>query len=160
MKLKKTIILVVMGIIMLHFLSGCSPNRAKIRIERELTFKDIVNNWDKYDIYYAGSSSRPIAILIDPKNDDVKLVGDRWIRVEDKKTLSSLAEAIQNGTFLNKIISRKDGSLLGYYSRTRYTETSSSYATRGYNPLAKMVDEHTVNVNLVRYELLTPTENY
>jgi len=152
MDLKRGMVLFVVGIVLLHLISGCSPNRAKIRIERGLTFSDIVNDWDKYYIYYAGSSSRPIAILVDIKDDEVKLVGDRWIRVEDEGTLSSLAEAIQSGTSVNKITARSDDYLFGYYSRTKYTETMRQNYSSGYKPLAKIVDENTVNVDLVRWE--------
>jgi hypothetical protein len=155
MDLKKGMVFVVVGIVLLHFISGCVPSRAKIKRTKGITLQDIVNDRDKYDIYYAGSSSRPIAILVDLKNDDVKLVGDRWMKAEDEGTLPSLVEAAQGFT-LNTITARSDDKLFGYYSRTKYTETTSPSATRGYNPLAKIVDENTVNVDLVRYENLTP----
>lgn len=156
MDLKKSMVLVVVGIVLLHFISGCVSSRAKIRRVKDVTLQDIVNEKDKYHIYYAGSSSRPIAILVDLKNDDVKLVGDRWTKTEDEGALSSLVEAVQGFT-LSTITARSDDKLFGYFSRTKYTETSSPSATRGYNPLAKIVDESTVNVELVRYENLTPT---
>ena len=138
MNLKKGMVLFVVGFVLLYFISGCVPSRAKIRRVKDVTFQDIVNDKDKYYIYYAGSSSRPIGVLIDPKDDDVKLVGDRWIRVEGEGTLSSLLEAVQGFT-LSKITARSDDKLFGYFSRTKYTETSSPSATRGYNPLAKIV---------------------
>ena len=156
MDMKKGMVLFVVGIVLLHVMAGCSQNRAKIRIERGMTFSDIVNDWDKYYIYYAGSSSRPLAILVDIKDDDVKMVGDRWIRVEDKGTLSSLAGAIQTGTSLNKITARSDDKLFGYYSRTEYTETRRHHSSSGYKPLATIVDENTLNVNLVRWENSVP----
>ena len=150
MDLKKSMVLFVVGIVLLHFISGCVPSRAKIRRTKGITLQDVVNDWDKYDIYYAGSSSQPIGILVDLKNDDVKLVGDRWMKVEDEGTLPGLVEAAQNFT-LNTITARSDDKLFGYFSRTKYTETMRGNTTSGYNPLAKIVDENTVNVDLVRY---------
>ncbi len=155
MDLKKGMVLFVVGFVLLHFISGCVPSRAKIRRTKGITLQDIVNDWDKYDIYYAGSSSRPIAILVDLKNDDVKLVGDRWMKVEDEGTLPGLVEAAQNFT-LNTITARSDDKLFGYFSKTKYTETMRGNGTTGYNPLAKIVDENTVNVDLVRYENYLP----
>ena len=156
MDLKKGVVLFVVGFVLLHFISGCVPRRAKIKRTRDITLQDVVNDRDKYDIYYAGSSSRPIAILVDPKNDDVKLVGDRWMKAQDEGALSSLVEAVQ-GFSLNTITDRTNGQLFGYFSKTKYTDTMGVEASRGYNPLAKIVDENTVNVDLVRYENLTPT---
>ncbi len=151
MNLKKGMVLFVVGFVLLYFISGCVPSRAKIKRTRDVTLQDIVNDKDKYDIYYAGSSSQPIGILVDPKNDDVKLVGDRWMKAEDEGTLSSLLEAVQ-GFSLNTVTDRSDGKLFGYFSKTKYTVNMRPNRTTGYNPLAKIVDENTVNVDLVRYE--------
>ena len=151
MNQKKGMVLFVVGFVLLYFISGCVPSRAKIKRTRDVTLQDIVNDKDKYDIYYAGSSSRPIGILVDPKNDDLELVGDRWIKAEDEGTLSSLLEAVQ-GFSLNTITGRSDGQLFGYFSKTKYTVNMRPNRTTGYNPLAKIVDENTVNVDLVRYE--------
>ena len=155
MDLKKSMVLVVVGIVLLHFISGCVSSRAKIRRVKDVTLQDIVNEKDKYHIYYAGSSSRPIAILVDLKNDDVKLVGDRWTKTEDEGALSSLVEAVQGFT-LSTITARSDDKLFGYFSKTKYTVNMRPNRTTGYNPLAKIVDENTVNVDLVRYENYTP----
>jgi hypothetical protein len=150
MNLKKGMVLFVVGFVLLYFISGCVPSRAKIKRTRDVTLQDIVNEKDKYDIYYAGSSSQPIGILVDPKNDDVKLVGDRWMKAEDEGTLSSLLEAVQ-GFSLNTVTDRSDGKLFGYFSKTKFTVSSRPNRTSGYNPLAKIVDENTVNVDLVQY---------
>ena len=150
MDFKKSMVLVVVGIVLLHFISGCVSSRAKIRRVKDVTLQDIVKDKDKYHIYYAGSSSQPIGILVDPKNDDLDLVGDRWIKAEDEGTLSSLLEAVQ-GFSLNTITGRSDGQLFGYFSKTKYTVNMRPNRTTGYNPLAKIVDENTVNVDLVQY---------
>jgi hypothetical protein len=150
MNLKKGMVLFVVGFVLLYFMSGCVPSRAKIKKTRDVTLQDIVNDKDKYDIYYAGSSSRPIGILVDPKNDGLDLVGDKWMKAEDEGTLSSLLEAVQ-GFSLNTITDRSDGKLFGYFSKTKFTVSSRPNRTSGYNPLAKIVDENTVNVDLVQW---------
>jgi hypothetical protein len=151
MNIRKGMVLVVIGILLFYFIAGCSQNRAKIRRVKDITLQDIVNDKDRYYIYYAGSSSRPIGILVDLKNDDVKLVGDRWMKVEDEGTLQGLVEAAQNFT-LNTITARSDDKLFGYFSKTKYTDSFRGSVTWGYNPLARIVDENTVNVDLVRWE--------
>jgi hypothetical protein len=150
MNFKKGMVLVAVGIVLLGFITSCVSGRAKIRRVQDITLQDIINDKDKYYIYYAGSSSRPIGVLVDLKDDDVKLVGDKWIRAEDEGTLSGLLDAVQGFT-LNTIKARSDDKLFGYFSRTKYTERMGSYRRTDYNPLAKIVDENTVNVDLVKY---------
>ncbi|MBW2066296.1 MAG: hypothetical protein JRJ03_15410 [Deltaproteobacteria bacterium] len=151
--------LFVIGIVLVLFMSGCAQNRAKIRIEEGLSARGLASERDKYLIYYAGSPSRPIGILFDPKNDGVKLVGERWVKVEDERTLSLLLEAVQAGTSLNKITARRGGQVFGYFSKTKYTRNVRSSVTWGYSVLARIVDENTVRVDLVRYEDRIPS-NY
>jgi len=147
---RKSLTILIIGIILLYFSVGCVPGRAKIRREKSVNVSDLVNNWHNYDVYYAGSSYRPIAILFDPKNDGFKLVGGAWTKVEDERTLSSLVEAVQPGTTLNSILVRRNDQLVGYYSRTKYTSTDYYYRGHTYNPLATEINETTIRVDLVR----------
>jgi hypothetical protein len=56
-----------------------------------VAIEDLEQNWEDYVIHYAGQSvGTPAAIMFDPKDDDRTLVGDRWTKVEDQKTLSEL----------------------------------------------------------------------
>ncbi|MBW1997890.1 MAG: hypothetical protein JRJ29_07980 [Deltaproteobacteria bacterium] len=151
--------LLIIGIGLLLFMSACAQSRAKIRIEKGLTARDLASERDKFLIYYAGSPSRPIGILFDPKNDGVRLVGERWVKVEDERTLSLILEAIQDGTSLNKITARQGDQLFGYFSKTEYTRIVRPSVTSGYSVLARIVDENTVRVDLVRYQEQIPS-NY
>ena len=155
---RKSLPIFIIGIVLLYFIVGCVPGRAKIGREKSVTVSDLAENWKNYDVYYAGSSYRPIAILFDPKNDDVKLVGDVWTKVEDGRTLSSLVGVVQPGTTLNSIISRRDDKLVGYFSRTEYTSTDYYYGGHTYNPVAKEINANTYKVELVRYNY--PQRNY
>jgi len=55
--------------------------------------------------------------MFDPKNNETTLVGDTWIKVEDKKTVSEIIGSIKNYTEFNpqvwKILGRDD-RLYGY----------------------------------------------
>ena len=54
----------------------------------EETIDKLVNNWQDYHIYYAGYKlSRASGIMFDPKNDDLKLLGDWWAKIESKESL-------------------------------------------------------------------------
>lgn len=158
MQRKRSIAFFVVGMVLMSLIVGCVSGRAKIRIESAMAISDLAENWKNYDVYYAGSSGRPIGLLFDPKNDGFKLVGDRWTKVEDERTLSSLVGAIQPGTTLNSLITRKNDQVVGYYSRTEYTSTDYYYGGHTYNPLPREINETTIRVDLVRENY--PKRNY
>jgi len=87
-----------------------------------LTIQNLIDKWDDYHIYssdqYAGLGFRsPLGIMFDPKNNDTMLVGDRWKRVNDQKTLTDMTKRIslvtQHEPWLNEILG-PDGLLYGY----------------------------------------------
>ncbi|MBW1812972.1 MAG: hypothetical protein JRJ39_04645, partial [Deltaproteobacteria bacterium] len=87
-----------------------------------LTIQNLIDKWDDYHIYssdqYAGPGFRsPLGIMFDPKNNDTMLVGDRWKKVSDQKTLSDMTKRIflvtQREPWLNEILG-PDGVLYGY----------------------------------------------
>ncbi len=140
----------IMGIVLLYFIIGCAPSRPKIRRQTGVAVSDLANNWQNYRVYYAGSAYSPIGILFDPKNDGFKLVGDRWTMVEDEATLSRLVEAVAPGTYPSSIIGRRDDQFFGYYSSTKYTSTQQYVGGYTYNPVARVVDETTIRVDMNR----------
>ena len=148
MEAKKGLSFLIIGIVLLYLNVGLAQSRAKIRKQKALTISDLANNWQNYDVYYAGSSGRPIGILFDPKNDGFKLVGDIWTKVEDEGTLSSLVEAVAPGSYPSSITTRRKGQLYGYYSSTKYTSTKQYVGGHTYNPIAKEIDETTIRVNM------------
>ena len=155
---KKSLVFFVVGMILMALIVGCAQNRAKIRKESAISISDLAENWKDYDVYYAGSSGRPIGLLFDPKNDGVKLVGDQWTKVEDEGTLSSVVAAVSPGSNPSSIRSRSNGEIIGYYVSTRYTSTTQYYGGHTYNPLAKEIDPNTYKVELVRFNY--PERNY
>ena len=155
---KKSVILLVAGMVLMSFIFGCAQNRAKIRKETAISISDLAENWKNYEVYYAGSPGRPIGILFDPKNDGVKLVGDQWTKVEDEGTLSSVVAAVLPGSNASSIRSRSNDKIIGYYCQTKYTSTTQYYGGHTYNPIAKEIDETTVRVDMIRYNY--PERNY
>jgi len=99
----------------------------------------IVENWERYNIYYAGvSKNQPKAILIYPKNSEKKLQfsEDRWDRVEDKKTLEELVSWLEAGKRYPRLLSifGPDDQFFGYIY------------TRGHRVATRVIDPDTIFV--------------
>ena len=158
MERNKSVAFVVAGMVLMSLIVGCAQNRAKIRKETAISISDLAEDWRNYDVYYAGSPSRPIGILFVSKNDGFKLVGDQWSKVEDEGTLSSVVAAALPGSRPSSITSRSNGKIIGYYCSTKFTSTTQYYGGHTYNPIAKEIDETTIQVDMIRYDY--PERNY
>ncbi len=110
--------------------------------QNEVTIQDLIEKWEDYNIYYSdkydGFDARsPLGIMFDPKNNDTALVGDRWKKVEDQKTLIEMTRWIYPTTqyepWLSKILG-PDGRFYGYL-----------YYSYGFATL-KVVDDNTMYV--------------
>ena len=90
-------IFIIAGLILL--LSGCA-NYGKLRVEsrnvynastkysEKMTIDKLLNNWKDYDIYYSGyRADRAVAIMFDPKKDDLRLLGDWWDKIDSRESL-------------------------------------------------------------------------
>ena len=89
---------------------------------KNYSYQNLIYKWDDYHIYssdqYAGPGFRsPLGIMFDPKNNDTTLVGDRWKKVSDQKTLTDMTKRIflatQYEPWLNEILG-PDGRFYGY----------------------------------------------
>ncbi|HDZ91224.1 MAG: hypothetical protein JRJ09_05545 [Deltaproteobacteria bacterium] len=80
----------------LFFLGGCLENYGTIRVASGkwgTTIKEIEENWQEYDIYYAGLSYKsPSAIMFDPKRDGRRLIGVKWMPVTDRSVTVDIIE--------------------------------------------------------------------
>ena len=110
-------------------ISSCasrSNNYGKLRIlpksQNEVTIQDLIDKWDDYNIYsfdlYDGFNVRAtLGIMFDPKDNDTTLVGDRWKKVRDQKTLIEMTKWIYPNTqyepWLSEILG-PDGRFYGY----------------------------------------------
>jgi len=148
----------LLSITLVLFMFGCA-SRGKIKPQplgkEAMTIQDLQKNWNEYDISYAGSTARPIGIIFDTRNDNKRIVGDIWIKVEDQETLSRLTGTIPGKASLYTITGGKDKYLYGYFAYTNFS--SHTYrGTAGYshNAVAKVIDENTLQVDLVRQEII------
>jgi len=88
-------------ILLMAALIGCStPHYGKIQGQtapgEALSLEQLTDNWQDYDVYYATRySSRPAAVMFDPKDDDRKLIGEGWYQIEDPVTLAKTIRIIQ-----------------------------------------------------------------
>ena len=56
---KKGMAFFVVGMVLMSLITGCVQDCAKIIKQSAVTLFDLSNNWQNYDIYYAGSSICP-----------------------------------------------------------------------------------------------------
>ncbi len=67
---------------------------------KTITLDQLEANADKYDIYYTGISwDMPAAIFFDPKDDDSKIVGKFWVKVQKGENLREMINFIKG--FIN-----------------------------------------------------------
>jgi len=110
--------------IVAFLISGCASftGYGKVRPQpfrgERITIEQLEENWQDYTIRYAGLNvSNPLGIMFDPKNDETTLVGDRWIKVDDKETVSKIISWIKSYTEYNPqvwTILGPDDRLYGY----------------------------------------------
>ncbi|MFV9645784.1 MAG: hypothetical protein ACNYWU_08190 [Desulfobacterales bacterium] len=100
MNAEKYVNMAVIGFVLIFLMSGCA-NYGKLRLEsgraEKMTIQELQENWDDYSIYYADwrSVGWTGGIIFDPKKDGKTLVGDKWMKVEDKETLSQVVASIE-----------------------------------------------------------------
>ena len=155
-------------IIAVVLMSGCAwlKGYGKLRLTSEygddMTIQKLQENWDDYNVYYAGiSPSNPAGIMFDPKHDGRELVGDRWTRVEDGKTVTEIIGWIKTYTQFHPrlhVLLGPDNQLYGYVfyawgydyivakvidDRTLYVYDleSPNYLMEGFNPERRITDQ-------------------
>lgn len=137
---------VIVILMMVSLVSGCAwlKGYGKVRLSTEygdgMTIQELQANWNHYNVYYAGmSTSNPAGIMFDPKNDGRELVGDRWVRVEDKETVSDIISWIKTYTQSYPrlhVLLGPDNQLYGYLF----------YAWGHDHVVAKLIDDKTLYV--------------
>jgi hypothetical protein len=152
MKTNHVIYSLIILILTATLMPGCAwiKGYGKVRLFSEygddMSIQKLQENWDDYHVYYAGySPGVPAAIMFDPKNDGRKLVGDRWTKVEDGKTVSEIISWIKTYTQFHPslhVILGPDNQLYGYVF----------YPWLADNITAKLIDDRTLYV----YEVESP----
>jgi len=96
MKFKKQFFYVPIIFMALCLMTGCLGSYGTIRVASgkwESTIKEIDDNWQEYDIYYAGLSYKsPSAIMFDPKQDGKRLIGIKWMPVTERSVVLTIVE--------------------------------------------------------------------
>ena len=143
MNAKEFINWAVIGFVLAFLISGCA-NYGKLRLEsgraEKMTIQELQKNWDDHTIYYA--DWRTVGwrggIIFDPKKDDKTLFGDKWMKVEDKETLSQVISSIEAKSRYPKLyqILGPNDDIYGYM----YLGPSRHYVT----VFAKVIDSNSM----------------
>ena len=115
-------VLIIAGLVV----CGCASmfaNYGKIKNltgdrEKEVTIDALIESWKDYYIYYDGLGVKhPLGIMFDPKENNTKLTGDAWKKVEDQKALKEIIRWIypttQQFPWLAELLD-PDDRFLGY----------------------------------------------
>lgn len=130
---------------------GCSGDYGIIRrqspSDNKMTLAQLRENWKDYHIYNENSGNQSNRIMFDPKNNETKLVGDSWHKIEDQQTLSETVKVIQAHWMDQEvmIIEGPDKRFFGYtYCSWNFGGLQRSWTPSIYD--VRVVDEHTVHV--------------
>ena len=114
----------VIAIIALIFAFSCATPKGSPRFEpvahrdKGEALSDLRQNWRNYSISYGGGSVGLASVLIfDPKDDGRRLVGERYVKVEDDETLDRVISVIQSYVAFTPTLYRiygEAGELFGY----------------------------------------------
>jgi len=140
----------IISVIILFLFSGCASmltSYGKLRPQpmrgERVAIEELEENWEDYAIHYAGISvGTPAGIMFDPKDDDRTLTGDKWIKVEDKETLSELIGWMKTYTEHNPQI----WSILGPNNQFFGYLFYSSYLMHADKVVIKVIDNKTMYV--------------
>lgn len=157
MKKMETLFIVLATLCIGILLFGCALTEkyGSLRIPSgpgdKITIEKLLENWQKYHVYFAGVRiPTPSAVVFDPKDDDKKLVyHEWWVEVISKEELSDIIGWLSLGEFEPKLwkILGPDNQVYGYM----YTAWSHAYI--------KVVDNKTLWLNEMTLPPTVPSEN-
>jgi hypothetical protein len=126
------------GILMvLWVVPGCLGNYGKIRMatgDHNATIQDLKDNWENYDILYAGlATDTPSAIMFGPRNDGKRLMGKKWMPVTEQSVVDEIIGWLESyvnfSPVLYQILSREN-VFFGYV----YTSPSEQIVVKQIDP--------------------------
>ncbi len=142
MEQKKGQILLILTFSMVLIINGCAG--PKIRPQSTLdriNIQSLQENWEDYDVSYAGwSVTDPYGIMFDPKDNDIKLGGNRWKKIKNQETLAKVIDALPKFTYPSQI-KGKDDKFFGYI----YYIKKEGWDTQ--RAVVKVVDDHTLTID-------------
>jgi hypothetical protein len=127
----------------LWFVSGCLGNYGKISVasgDYNATIRQLKQNWDNYDILYAGlSTDSPAAIMFAPKAEGKRLIGKKWMPVTKQSEFDEIVRWLEfNVGFLPTLyeVLSPQGVSFGYI-----------YASNMVQIVVKQIDPETLEVD-------------
>jgi len=140
----------LIGVIIMLLFSGCASMltgygklRPQSMRDQRVAIEELEENWENYVIHYAGLSvGTPAGIMFDPKGDDRTLTGEKWIKVEDKETLSELIGWMKTYTEFNPQIWRILGPNNEFFGYLFYP----SHRMYADNVVIKIIDNKTMYI--------------
>jgi hypothetical protein len=150
MNQSKRLYMALIGVIIMLLFSGCASmltGYGKLRPQsmrgQRVAIEELEENWEDYVIHYAGLSvGTPAGIMFDPKGDGRTLTGEKWIKVEDKETLSELIGWMKTYTEFNPQIWRILGPNNEFFGYLFYP----SHRMHGDNVVIKVIDDNTMYI--------------
>ncbi len=147
MKFRKRLFhLSLLLLLLLFFMTGCLglENYGTIRVADGKwgnTIQNLIENWQDYDIYYAGLSYKsPSAIMFGPKKGGKRLISNKWVPVTEQPVVKTIVEWLDSYvTFpptLFKILG-PEGEFFGYM----YTSVIQQVVVRKIDPNTLFVED-------------------
>ena len=105
------------------------------------TIQTLIENWQEYNIYYAGLSYKsPSAIIFNPKQGDKRIVSEKWMPVTDQSVAVTIVKWLDSyinfPSYLSKILGPK-GDFFGYV----YTSAEEQVVVREIEPNTLFVED-------------------
>ncbi len=96
MKFHRCLFFAAQIFVMSGLFSGCLANYGTIRLapgDPGVTLQDLKDNWENYDILYAGlATDSPSALMFGPRADGKRLIGKKWMPVTDPSVVDEIIE--------------------------------------------------------------------
>ena len=119
------------------------PQRA---IDERISLQELAQNWQDYDVSYAGWSVTDLyGIMFDPKDNSMKLGGSRWKKIEDQDTREKIFSQVPDKTRYPSRIVGPDDEFYGYIL---YIKKEGANTQRA---VARVVDEHNLTIDFETY---------
>ena len=145
MEQQKGMILSILIFSIVLVINGCGPV-PKIRPQRgpneRISLQELVQNWEDYDILYAGWSVTDIyGIMFDPKNNDMKLGGNRWKKIDDQDTREKVFGMVPEKTrYPSRIVGPEDE----FYGYILYIKKEGARTQRA---VVRVVDDRNLTID-------------
>ncbi len=145
MEQQKGMILSILIVSMVLIINGCGPvPRIKPQrgLNEKISLQELVQNWEDFDILYAGWSVTDLyGIMFVPKDNDMKLGGNRWKKIEDQDTREKIFSQVPDKTRYPSRIVGPDDEFYGYIL---YIKREGARTQRA---VVRVVDEHNLTID-------------